>query len=188
MMTLGPQFEQLQLFDPGPATPPAPVSEAAPTETTNLKPEGEQLKMFMSPSEINPSGSVDAPWTKVAERHKKRPKRTREMFTALMNEKTAEAAAVGLTEDIRRRGVVMPVQVIHTPELGRTLGHGNHRFAAAMAINPDMLIPIHHTEGTMKDISYGNKTMRELDWWPADAEYREMHGKRGVLSYRGAWA
>jgi hypothetical protein len=153
-----------------------------------LGPQFEQLKMFMTPAEIAPSGGVDSDGSTIVEHHERDPELTRDFFKRDMARKAAEARSSGLTNDIMERGVVMPVQVIHTPELGRTLGHGHHRFAAAEEIDPDMLIPVHHTQGQLRDTKYGHQNVRELSWWPADAEYESMHGLKGTGSHRMYWA
>jgi hypothetical protein len=151
-------------------------------------PQFEQLKMFMTPAEIDPSSGVDSPYSTVVEHHQSAPERVRSQFGTLMEEKTSEAKYKGLTKDIKKRGVVMPVQVIHTAELGRTLGHGHHRFAAAKDIDPDMLIPVHHTEGRVISTRQNQRDVHDIDWWKADDEYQKTHGWKGTSTEREDWA
>jgi hypothetical protein len=101
-----------------------------------LGPQFEQLKMFMAPSEIDPSSSIDA--------------EQGEYIEDVMEEKLEEAKNSGLYDDIRQKGVKTPIQVIHDPHTGEImLGHGNHRFAVAQDLEnqgkSDVLLPVVHS-------------------------------------------
>ena len=143
-----------------------------------LGPQFEQLKMFMSPNEINPSSAIDFDATMDAERHEKDPEMVDAYMKQGMEQKLAAATGSGLRANIEKRGVIKPVQVIHTPEFGRTIGHGHHRFAAAQDIDPDALIPVHHTEGQVVEQKYGHRTRQTINWGAADFDYEAEHGSQ----------
>lgn len=60
--------------------------------------------------------------------------------------KRDENAESGLTEDVRAIGVRVPVTVQHSKLVGPVIRGGHHRIAAAMEVNPDMLIPVNYAE------------------------------------------
>lgn len=134
-----------------------------------------QLKMFMTPREIDPTGSVDNDDSidrSLSERSR------RNYLEGLLDRKKATADEIGLSDSILEEGVKTPIQVIHDPKGGNILGHGNHRFAVARQM-PDTLIPVIHTEGAR------SSTTGELDLWEAIDNYRGYmantgHGNTGT--------
>jgi hypothetical protein len=101
-----------------------------------LGPQFEQLKMFMTPSEIDPVSSVDA--------------EEGEYIEDVLEKKLKGAKKSGLYKDISQKGVKTPIQVIHDPQTGENiLGHGHHRFAVAQDLEDqgksDVLMPVFHS-------------------------------------------
>jgi len=63
----------------------------------------------------------------------------------VMQRKRAEAKKSGLYDSIKSEGVKEPVEVGRRLYTGRQeLVNGHHRVAAAMAIDPKMIIPVNH--------------------------------------------
>lgn len=108
---------------------------------------GQQLKMFMSPNEIDAAGYTPT---------EDQPLR-----------KTREAKAWGLTESIKNGGVQYPVTLGHTysertevkdrstgvwrtqhaePVEEKHLINGHHRYFAQKEVDPDRLMPVQHGE------------------------------------------
>jgi hypothetical protein len=118
---------------------------------TPTGPQFEQLKMFMSPSEIEFSSSVDHP---------------HETFEDVLETKLQRAHSSGLYSNIEKEGVKAPIQVIHDRRTGKNiLGHGHHRYAAASALEetsqPDILVPVVHTEAKYE--SFGDDDYEYFD-------------------------
>lgn len=128
-----------------------------------------QLKMFMTPREIDPTGSVDDD-TSVDFSEPEQVRRT--YLEGLLDTKDETAYKTGLYDSILEEGVKTPIQIVHDPEGGNILGHGNHRFAVARH-RPDTLIPVLHTEG----IRYPrNKSLNPME---AVMDYRDYMQKTG---------
>lgn len=138
----------------------------------------DQLRMFMSAREISPASSVDA-----AEQDE-------EAFEQLMDKKLNESIDRGLYDDIARKGVKAPVQVIHHPTVGNILGHGNHRFASQRDIDPDALMPVVHTDAVRPYPDDPSEYIRN-EWEPYETlkKYEKLTGGVGVTdSPRWFWA
>ena len=65
--------------------------------------------------------------------------------TAFWNRKGDEALAAGITQSIRREGIVNPIR-LRGGSRDLTLINGAHRIAAAHDIDPTMFVPITYTE------------------------------------------
>jgi hypothetical protein len=124
-----------------------------------LGPQFEQLKMFMTPAEINPQGGIDAPETTDPRRL---PSIRKRHMDHMMQWKRDAAVGTGLAASVAKEGVKVPVQVIRDPNIGNVIGHGHHRFAVS---DPNALIPVIHTEGII-DAQSGM-----LDPWEAMEDY-----------------
>jgi hypothetical protein len=63
----------------------------------------------------------------------------------VMQRKRREAKKSGLLDSIREKGVQEPVEVGRRLYTGaQELVNGHHRVAAAMAVDPNMIIPVRH--------------------------------------------
>ena len=62
----------------------------------------------------------------------------------VMARKLRRAKQTGLYDSIKTEGVKQPVIVEHHPVSGKKVIEGHHRIASAMAINPNMLLPVRH--------------------------------------------
>lgn len=152
-MTLGPQFEQLQLFDPGPKSnvpfrgrerdPLTPLAER------KLVPYGGldmvEFKMLMTPKEIRQDWqhnlgdqyedeSVDEFWERKADES-----HTRDVYGDELG-----SPYESLANSIARKGVQRPVHLGWDDNKPNTVLQGHHRLASAMEQAPDNVIPVTH--------------------------------------------
>ena len=151
----------------------------------NINPD--QLKMLMTPKEIDPVGSIDNPdsldpLSSVEERKEALEE------TLLAKEKGADVS--GLYDSVMDEGVKAPVQIIHDPLGGNIIGHGNHRFAVSMN-KPDTLIPVIHTQGVRSDgdlwkFDEANKFHSRI----ASHDYKDYMSKIGLrgVGSEDSWA
>lgn len=147
----------------------------------NINPD--QLKMFMTPREIDPTGSVDS-HRSIDTRFDENSRRG--FLDRLMKWKRDESeqslpGALSLSESIKRFGVINPVQVVHSDVLGRVIGHGNHRFAS---VDPDTLIPVVHTQGQMVR-KFGN--VSSLHVGSALSDYEDFMEQTKSPEGAGSW-
>ena len=152
------------------------------------RPDGQQfqqLKMFMTPEEIAPKGTIDH---EVSVSYDYPEEDRKAAFDYTMRVKKSNASDDGMDKDIQKYGVEVPIQVVHDPVLGNVIGHGNHRFASSP---PGSLIPVIHTEGVpdedgldvyeamdddegyMKDTGHGIMGGRRDSWRAKKAERGE---------------
>jgi len=100
-----------------------------------------QLKMFMTPNELRAYG--------VAGGTDQSPD---EDFDELLDRKLDDSYGIGLVDDIKKKGVKTPIQVIHMKNTtDKMIGHGHHRFAIASEFGPDELVPVLHTDAVYKE-------------------------------------
>ena len=58
--------------------------------------------------------------------------------------KVAAAKKSGLYDSIKDTGVQKPVFLSHSKRFGEMVSDGGHRVAAALDINPSMIVPVEH--------------------------------------------
>ncbi len=116
----------------------------------NLGPENKsaQLPMFMTPQEIH---THYQPTDGDRLRYSLGGEALRETHGEMMERKLDEAHHEGLTSSIKKHGVVDPIQLQASTQDWQVgsqgkyqIMDGNHRLAAANAINPQGLVPVEH--------------------------------------------
>ena len=63
---------------------------------------------------------------------------------AMWRDKLANTKKTGFYDDVKARGVLEPVHVVHDPHFGPELHSGHHRVAAAANISHQMPVPVRH--------------------------------------------
>lgn len=109
-----------------------------------------QLKMFMTPKELmehfqpNP-GDIDHHDIEMYD-DGGNARSDEDINSEFWDIKRDENDLSGLTEDVAAIGVRTPVTVQYHKLHGPVIRGGHHRIAAAMEVNPDMLIPVNYAE------------------------------------------
>lgn len=125
------------------------------TPLDNLGPENKsaQLPMYMTPQEIHthyqPTDGDRIAVMKQTTHDNVYP--VKETHREMMQRKLSEAHAGGITASIKKHGVVDPIQLQASTQDWQVgsqgkyqIMDGNHRLAAANAINPQGLVPVEH--------------------------------------------
>lgn len=162
----------------------------------NLGPENPsaQLPMFMTPREIHthfqPTDGDRITVMRQTTHDNVWP--SKETHGEMMNRKLDEARQGGLVASIKKHGVVDPIQVQasedHWPvgTQGKyQIMDGNHRLAAAHALNPDGLVPVEHHNTSVEAHAVGLQR-RAKRQQAARARQEEAGKRQGVANLLAA--
>ena len=105
----------------------------------------EQLSMFMPAKQLRGMHLSDAHvWLLNHGLSSASPDNVRRSRKNVMQRKRREAKKSGLYDSIKSEGVREPVDINSSFRGKGELVNGHHRVAAAMAIDPNMIIPVRH--------------------------------------------
>jgi len=138
----------------------------------------EQLPMFMSASEImgKVNSSADAPGAKMEDVwHQKLYEAKTGAIRNALYVPTRKRRGNSLYESIQNNGVREPVQLNRNGAEGYSLAEGHHRVAAAHDIDPNMMLPVVHSDEL--EFQPTKRTQRLLTWQGKKEKAKSRWGK-----------
>jgi ParB-like nuclease domain len=102
----------------------------------------QQLDMFRPAKDFKNTSNIDVEYEHMTDPSKDKNTIKKEHA----DYKVDAAKKSGLYESIKSDGVKKPVFIAHSKRFGEMVSDGGHRVAAATDINPNMLVPVEHSE------------------------------------------